>query len=337
MANALEMKKRLASGELVLPRAVLLYGPAKSGKTYAALALAEHYKILYLDGENGGETMFQLPASCLANIEWVRIHDTRKEPHFVEAIMRFQEGETVKICEAHGKTTCSKCIATKAPFKSLNIADYPPSEWIVVTDSFTQCSLSADWFITNKQKIADGEKFGYDEFRLKGFYLERILGAMQVSAYNNLLITHEQGLDQQDGTEKLTPSGGTKNFARNNAKYFGAVIYMEVQGNKHIQNSMTTKKANAITGNRANVDTNVEGLISLYIAKGLRTIKASAKVAPKTKEPVTIESTTEEKVEAMEEVAVPATVSEVSITEDSSTAVTAESSPKRLGLKLKRK
>ncbi len=287
MANALEMKKRLDSGEITIPRAVLLYGPAKSGKTRAALELGEFFKILYLDGENGGETMFQLPESTLKNIEWVRINDTRKEPQFVEAVMKFQEGETIKVCVAHNKTTCSKCISTKGEFLSLNIANYPPTEWLIVTDSFTQCSLSADWYITNKQKVADGEKFTYDEWRLKGFYLERILGAMQVSQYNNILITHEQGLDQEDGTEKLTPSGGTKNFARNNAKYFGAVIYMEVQGNKHIQNSMTTKKANAITGNRADVDTNKDGLVALYRNKVTGVIKARAPVTIEAKAEVT--------------------------------------------------
>ena len=264
MANALEMKKRLMAGELALPKAVLLYGPAKSGKTRAAMELGKYYKILYFDGENGGETMMQLDDEVLANIEWVRINDTRKEPQFIDAMMRFQEGETIKVCEAHNKTICSKCISTKGKFNTYNIADYPPDECIIVTDSLTQLSLSADWFITNKQKIADGDKFTFDEWRMKGFYLERILGAMQVSNYNNLLITHEQGLEQEDGTEKLTPSGGTKNFARNNAKFFGSVIYMEVQGTKHVQNSMTTKKPGAITGTRTDVDTSASGLIGIY-------------------------------------------------------------------------
>lgn len=262
--NALEMKKKLATGEIVNAKSVMLYGPAKSGKTLAAMKMAKKYKVLYLDGENGGEVMLQLPDEYLANIEWVQISDTRDKPNFVEFMMRFAEGESVKLCEEHGNMTCSECVAARKPFKTYNIRDYPATEWVIVSDSLTQMSLSADWFITNKQKLADGSKFTFDEWRLKGFYLERILGAIQTSKFNWIVITHEQGIEQEDGTEKLTPSGGTKNFARNNAKYFGSVIYLEIAGGKHTMHSQTTDKPKAITGNRPNLDVKKYGILSLF-------------------------------------------------------------------------
>lgn len=262
--NALEMKKKLEAGTLALSKAVLVYGPAKSGKTLASLKMGSKYKILYLDGENGGEVMFQLPDETLGNIDWVRINDTRTAPNFIEFLMRFCEGESVKLCEEHGKLSCSECSSKKAPFREFKLSNFPADEWIIVVDSFTQASLSADWFITNKQKLSDGSKFTFEEWRLKGFYLERILGSIQNSRYNFVVITHEQGIDQEDGTEKLTPSGGTKNFARNNAKYFGSVVYFEVSGGAHKQFSQTTDKPKAITGNRQNLDTGKYGLLGLY-------------------------------------------------------------------------
>lgn len=262
--NALEMKKKLAAGQAIVSRAVLIYGAAKTGKTLAALELAEEFNILYLDGENGGEVMFQLDDERLSRINWVRINDTRKEPHFIEFLMRFAEGEDVRLCDEHGKLTCSKCVAARAPFTTYNIENYPADKWVIVADSLTQASLSADWLITNKQKLSDGSKFTFEEWRLKGYFLERYLGAVQNSKFNWAVITHEQGIEQEDGTEKLTPSGGTKNFARNNAKYFGAVVYLEVSGGKHRQFSQTTDKPKAITGSRANIDTDKFGLLSLF-------------------------------------------------------------------------
>ena len=78
------------------------------------------------------------------------------------------------------------------------------------------------------------------------------------------MITHEQGIMQEDDTEKLTPSGGTKNFARNNAKYFGTVVYYALEGGRHVKYSSTTSKPKAITGSRKDIDVAKEGLIALF-------------------------------------------------------------------------
>ncbi|UNI71226.1 AAA domain containing protein [Aeromonas phage P5] len=263
--NALELKKLRAANEVVVPHNVLLYGAAKVGKTLDALKLAQWYKILYLDGEKGGEVMMQLDDALLENIEWVRFKDTRKSPMFIEAMMKFFEGEPIKLCETHGILNCTSCLLkAKDTVKEYKITDYDPKEWIIVTDSLTQLSASASWFITNKQKVAEGEKFTFDEWRLMGFYLERILASIQAGNNNVIMITHEQGIQQEDETEKLTPSGGTKNFARNNAKYFGTVVYYEISGGQHRKYSVTTDKPKAITGSRLNANVQKDGLISLF-------------------------------------------------------------------------
>lgn len=263
--NALELKKLRAANEVVVPHNVLVYGAAKSGKTLDCLKLAKYFKVLYLDGEKGGDVMMQLDDELLANIEWVRFKDTRKTPVFIEAMMHFFEGNAIKVCEDHGLLNCTTCLLkNKEGVKEYKLANYDPKEWVIVCDSLTQLTASAGWYITNKQKLGDGEKFTFDEWRMQGFYLERVLSAIQAGNNNVLMITHEQGIMQEDDTEKLTPSGGTKNFARNNAKYFGTVVYYEISGGQHRKSSVTTEKPKAITGSRLNIDVQKDGLISLF-------------------------------------------------------------------------
>ena len=263
--NALELKKLRDSSGVVVPHNVLVYGAAKTGKTLDTLKLAEHYKILYLDGEKGGDVMMQLDDKLLANIEWVRFGDSRKSPVFIEAVMRFFEGEAIKVCDTHGALNCAHCmLRDKEGVKEYKISNYPASEWIIVCDSLTQLTASATWFITNKQKVGEGDKFTFDEWRLLGFYLERVLSSIQAGNANVIMITHEQGIQQEDDTEKLTPSGGTKNFARNNAKYFGTVVYYALEGGRHVKYSATTAKPKAITGSRKDIDVAKDGLIALF-------------------------------------------------------------------------
>ena len=109
--NALELKKLRDSSGVVVPHNVLVYGAAKTGKTLDTLKLAEHYKILYLDGEKGGDVMMQLDDKLLANIEWVRFGDSRKSPVFIEAMMRFFEGRLSKyvILTAHSTALTVCC------------------------------------------------------------------------------------------------------------------------------------------------------------------------------------------------------------------------------------
>ena len=55
----------------------LIYGGPKTGKTLLAGKLAEHYKLIWIDLENGHDTLFQLPQEWKERIEIISLPDTQ--------------------------------------------------------------------------------------------------------------------------------------------------------------------------------------------------------------------------------------------------------------------
>ena len=228
---------------------IIIYGGPKTGKTRLAGELAEYYKLIWVDLENGHETLFQLPEAWQENIELINIPDTRSYPIAIETCLKLVKGP-VSICEAHGKCGCMICKRSEAAATDVNLPALDHNS-VVVFDSLTQLSNSAIAFITKNEP--DDYKLNYDDWGNLGKLLDIFLSHLQQARYNVIVISHETEAETEGKKKTLVPVGGTRNFSRNIAKYFDHVIYAERKNKKHIFASSTQYANNILTGSRTDV------------------------------------------------------------------------------------
>lgn len=248
---------------------IIIYGAPKTGKSLIAGKLAEYYNLIWVDMENGHETLFQLPEEWQERIELIDIPDTRSFPIAIETCLKMVKGE-VSICEAHGKVSCMICRKEFTEADKVNEGnngdeiynnfftdvDLPhlDSNTVVVFDSLTQLSNSAIAFITKGKP--DDYKLDYDDWGNLGKLLDIFLSHLQQAGYNVIVISHETEAETEGKKKTLVPVGGTRNFSRNIAKYFDHVIYAERRNRKHVFASSTQYSNTILTGSRT--DTTIE-------------------------------------------------------------------------------
>lgn len=260
----------------IAPKHIIIYGPPKSGKTFLALQLAQHYNIHYLGFEAGENVGKQLPMEWQNRIDVIRIPDTRHNPVAIHAMLRLAKNGKIDPCVLHGMDGCPIC--KKEPTATWNHLDvkefsppFPMNKDILVIDSLTQLTTSIMAHIGR----GGGEdwKPEYDDWRKMGTFLDMILSEFQNAPYNVICISHESLVDTEDEKQKkIVPVAGTANFSRNTAKYFDTVIYAEIRNGKHSFSSKTTYANNILTGDRFNVDLNKEpekGLLPLFQGSNL--------------------------------------------------------------------
>jgi len=248
------------------PKAII-YGAPKSGKSLGAGKLAEKYNLLWFDLENGSEVLEQLPTEWQERVQLVDIPDTRDYPIAIETMLKVVKGKAT-ICDEHGKVNCMVC-GKKAKDEGLEVADYAtevdvnnlPDDTIVVIDSLTQLTNSAIAQITRNKP--DDYKLNYDDWSHLGMLLDRLLSYIQQAKYKVVVITHEVETETESGKTIIVPLGGTRNFARNLAKYFGHVVYAERKLKKHVFSSSTTDSTTVLSGSRTSVDLQKDGITSL--------------------------------------------------------------------------
>jgi len=229
---------------------VCLFGPPKSGKSLLAGKLAEHFKVIWFDLENGASVLLQLPVEWQERIELIQIPDTRTFPIAIETMMKVLKGSEVQICERHGKVSCALCKQKNEPTVRvcLNEIDL---DTIVVIDSGTQLTNSVMANIARDKDV--DYKFEWDDWAKVGTTMDWCLSHIQQARYNVVYITHEAEVELEDGKSKLVPVSGTARFSRNTAKYFGHVVYCEVKNKGHRATSSTTAAVNLLTGSRTGV------------------------------------------------------------------------------------
>lgn len=240
----------------------IIYGAPKSGKTLLAGKLAEHFKVIWIDLENGHETLFQLPEAWQDNIELINVPDTRSYPIAIETCLKLVKGK-VDICEEHGKVSCMICKRAEAPSTIVDINSLDHNT-VVVFDSLTQLSNSAIANITKNEP--DDYKLNYDDWGNLGKLLDIFLSHVQQASYNVVVISHETEAETEGKKKTLVPVGGTRNFSRNIAKYFDHVIYMERKNKKHVATSSTTAATTILAGSRSGVslEDNEPDLLRIY-------------------------------------------------------------------------
>lgn len=271
MPNLKELAKQISN---VKPNhSILIYGPPKSGKTRlvgTAAKLPEINKIYWFDLENGIETLIGMGLSDdeMEKIIAIKIPDTRENPVGIETMLRAFSSKraAIKICEEHGVVDCVHC-KTK-PSTEFSLASLGHND-LVVIDSGSQLGDSAINATCKGKDISF--KPGWDEFNLSGKWLGDILSVIQQAHFTNfVVITHEIGLEGEDGKDKFFPLMGSKNFCRKVAKYFGTVVYTHTKLGKHVAGSKATYRPDVLTGSRVNavLETEKEPDMRAILIKG---------------------------------------------------------------------
>lgn len=238
---------------------VLVFGPPKlGGKTYLVGQLALHgFNLKWFDLESGRGTLHSsLPLEAQERIDMFPIPDTKAFPIAIETMLEVIKGDKKRICLEHGKVSCHLCLKNApASFSEICLNDMTLDD-VLVIDSWTQLANSCMSHIGKGKD--DTWKPDWEHYRTQGSMLDRIASTIQNAPYNVVVISHEVLVKGEDKSERLVPVGGTDNFSRNFAKYFGEVVYSEVKNRKHRAASSTVYSPSILTGSRSQVSLDTE-------------------------------------------------------------------------------
>lgn len=240
---------------------VLVYGPPKVGKTLLAGGLAEEMNLIWLDIEFGSDTLFQLPKEWQSRINLFRIPDSKKFPIAAETIMKLLSVGKGTICRDHGKFNCPACgkdrdpknklLGTVGTLDPIDLTCLGPKD-VVVIDSWSQIVMSIlGNLLRNKP---DDYKMERDDWGNLKNAVENLGTMVQGAPFNIVVISHEEEAEMVDKTSKIVPVGGSRNTSRNFAKYFGEVVYAEIENKKHKFSSSSTAKMKVVTGSRSGTE-----------------------------------------------------------------------------------
>jgi hypothetical protein len=88
-------------------------------------------------------------------------------------------------------------------------------------------------------------------------------------------------VELEDGKMKIVPVAGSRAFSRNSAKFFGHVVYSQVQLKAHKFTSTTTAMPHTIAGSRLDVATekmDEPSLIPIF-ESGIKTNQSNGQIA----------------------------------------------------------
>jgi len=241
------------------PQHICLYGPPKAGKTQLIGELAnEGFTLIYFDLENGKSTLLKeglLTPEALERITYIGVKDTKDAPLALVTLDKIIRGGNFNICDEHGRVDCPNCKASSAEFTIINIPTKFTEEaenTIVIIDSFTQLSMS----VINT--VIAGKSIDYQEtlhdFRNQGNYLNRVFSYLQQAPFHCIGTAHEIEAEREDGSMRIVPSIGSRNYAITAGKFFDHIVYMDKTNGKHKGYSSTGYSNVVLTGSRLGVE-----------------------------------------------------------------------------------
>lgn len=262
---------KLAEYEQSAARKIIVYGPPKTGKTDLVGQLAAKKKLWWFDLEDGIKTLLASPRmkrEWFDNIELFKLPDTQINPIACRTLLKVIKGGPKKICWNHGAVDCPICKRDEsAKWNEINLSTFTNND-IMVIDSATQTAQSAMNDIQYKAIMADefDKKPTWDDYFNQGRIMDRIFSIVQQANFNVVVISHETMTEMEDGSKKIVPVGGTREFSSKFAKYFDDVVYCEIVNKRHNYSCSSTYKNNVISGSRANRELNKEkpNLLELF-------------------------------------------------------------------------
>lgn len=242
------------------PQSILVYGPAKSGKTQLVAGLVKRgYKLLWLDLEHGVQTLQQcLTPEEQQSVTYIGVQDTNITPLAIETVgMLFASNKKHKVCTVHGRINCAACskLTGVDDHTVVNLHELD-SSWVVVVDSLTQLSDSALAHATKdiqENILRSSGKADWDAYGYQGLLLTNVLSNMQQAKFHRVFISHEDVIEQADKTELIFPVCGTRAFSRRVARYFDHICYLYRQNKQHKAASSTAFKASVMAGSRTDI------------------------------------------------------------------------------------
>lgn len=236
-----------------LRHTVLAYGPSKAGKTESVGKLATlGYNLHWFDVEDGALTLSKLPEEAKRRINLYSIKDTAENSYAAKTLLKvlnWRNNGPKSLCIQHGLLDCPSCKKEEKPFDSFDITKLGLND-IIVIDSLTQLSDS----ILNSLLASPENKPEYDHWRNLGVKLDSVVDWMKAAPCHVIMITHEQDIEMEDGRNKLTAVGGTKNYARNLPRHFSHVVYFSVVNKSHTAQSKSVALNGVVTGSRTDAD-----------------------------------------------------------------------------------
>lgn len=250
---------------------ILIYGPPKSGKTAMVAELANQgYHVHNIDIERGADVFgLVVDEANFDNVTIYSVPDDPSSPNAIKLVSKILDARgPITFCTLHGAIGCADCKknlpAESNPdsWETIDITQFGPKD-VLLVDSVTQLSNSAMIHSLGARPVLSTKKPEWDNYSAQGQLLDFVFAKAQASPVKTIFISHEEDLEQEDGSKKITPVGGTRNYSKNLSRFFGHVIYCSIKNNAHRQNSLTTENAKITAGNRYNLDVEIGGLAGL--------------------------------------------------------------------------
>lgn len=266
---------------------LILFGAPGSGKTWAVGKLATTHKIHYLSLENGHRTLLNpdcVPVEARKNINIIQMFDTPEHPIAATSLDAFFKNRRGNFCDAHGRNDCPACTKEKKPSSVIELESLTPKD-VIVIDSLTQWAESISFYIT--KDASSDSKADFEYYRKLGLYLGRSLSRIQLIANCSIIvISHESDTESVTGNSKIVPAGGTRNFAKNNARYFDGAYHCYKENKRHKIASASSYSTVIDTKDRSAFDTSkfkdsANALLALFNPEMEQEILASENPAPK--------------------------------------------------------
>lgn len=241
------------------PQSILVYGESFTGKSQlVAEELTEHFTtVIWLDIENGLQTLLKLSDDKLSRIVYIRIPDTATNPVGIKTVgLLFSAKAPVPICYEHGAVNCVKPDCKREGGFFLWDTNKMGEDVCVVVDSLTQISDSAMAAVDSQANVftAGVTKAGYDEYGGQGKLLQNLLSHMQHAPFHRVFIGHADIVTEETGATKIYPVCGTRAFSARIPRFFDHVVYAYRRDNKHMFTSSTTHQHNIMAGSRSDID-----------------------------------------------------------------------------------
>jgi len=251
-----------------LPEKVCIFGEPKTGKTSLIGTLARAgYHIIFIDVANEVSVLLDLPLDAQENITYIPVQDTADTPLAHATVDKLVRGGDFHICGTHGRVDCKLCkqsgIDDWIDVSIPKIRTMENKDTIVVIDNMSQVTSSVAASIQKGKtligKIEDldagtvarvTEKESYEDYRINGAYLSRILSYIQTAPYHCIVTAHVVEAKTETGSEKYVPYIGTSNYSANVGRFFGHVLYTSVVNGKFKVFSKASDSNKVLCGSR---------------------------------------------------------------------------------------